>query len=166
MHDEDVPATAPDTVTVYSAPVLVGAEALAVSPRRSSRLVDKLHAVEAPKAPRRRTVLQTDQAQPMSVPVTSSASSPDVTPHGSHEAAAVPSPDAPKRVRRPHAVPLLSETGRPETGAEFARRMAGKFVLLGPGERKKGGAKNPLTSSNQNDRTDNDPGRTQCQNDC
>ena len=69
----------------------------------------------------------------------------------------------PKRVRHPHAVPLPAETGHPEMGAEFACRMAGKFVLLGPGERKKGGegAKNSLTTSNhQNVRFDDVPGST------
>ena len=54
VHDDDIPVEEPDTMAVHSAPVLVGDEALAVSPRWSSRLVDKPHVVEAPKAPRRR----------------------------------------------------------------------------------------------------------------
>ena len=41
-----------------------------------------------------------------------------------------------KRSQRPPPPP--AETGRPEAGAEFARRMRDHFVLLGPGQRKKG----------------------------
>lgn len=54
---------------------------------------------------------------------------------------------------------MTAETSRPETGAGFARRMAGRFVLLGPDERKKGegeGAKlssvAPVTRDNQTSR--------------
>ena len=51
VHDEDIPIEVPDTMAVHSAPVLVRAEALAVSPRRSSCLADMPHTVEALKAP-------------------------------------------------------------------------------------------------------------------
>ena len=51
VHDDDVPVEEPDTMAVHSAPVLVRAEALAVSPRRSSCLADMPHTVEALKAP-------------------------------------------------------------------------------------------------------------------
>jgi RNase H-like domain found in reverse transcriptase/Reverse transcriptase (RNA-dependent DNA polymerase)/Integrase zinc binding domain len=42
--------------------------------------------------------------------------------------------------RRPRARKVLppAETGRPETGAEFARRVKDHFVLLGPGVQKEG----------------------------
>ena len=57
--------------------------------------------------------------------------------------------------------PLPTETGQPEMGAEFAHRMAGKFILLGPGKRKKGGegaTKNSLTTA------DSIPGSTESDN--
>ena len=48
--------------------------------------------------------------------------------------------DKPKHGRHPKVAPFKpAETGCPETGAEFAKRMVGRFVLLGPGEWKKGG---------------------------
>ena len=53
----------------------------------------------------------------------------------------MPSPGAPKRMCHPCMEPLPTETGQPEMGAEFAHRMAGKFILLGPGKRKKGGGR-------------------------
>ncbi|KAG2742091.1 hypothetical protein P692DRAFT_201725674, partial [Suillus brevipes Sb2] len=40
--------------------------------------------------------------------------------------------------RRPPKEVPPAETGRPETAAEFARRVAGSFVLRGPRERKEG----------------------------
>lgn len=51
----------------------------------------------------------------------------------------------PKRGRRPRENPLPVEIGRPETGAEVSKRMVGRFILLGPGERKKGGVYPPST---------------------
>ena len=56
-------------------------------------------------------------------------------------AAVAPSvePDKPKCGRRPKVAPLPAETGCPETGAEFAKRTVGRFILLRPGERTKGG---------------------------
>ncbi|KIN99114.1 hypothetical protein M404DRAFT_78798, partial [Pisolithus tinctorius Marx 270] len=55
-----------------------------------------------------------------------------------------PTKDQPERsgkgtLRRHRAPTPPAETGRPETGIEFARRVKDRFVLLGPGERKKGG---------------------------
>lgn len=49
----------------------------------------------------------------------------------------IPYPPPKTRSKRPPPPP--AETGRPETGSEFARRMRDHFVLLGPGQRKKGG---------------------------
>lgn len=48
-------------------------------------------------------------------------------------------PVPPKRTRRTRSPTPPAETGRPETSAEFARRVKHRFVLLGPGKRKKGG---------------------------
>lgn len=56
-----------------------------------------------------------------------------VPPRGS----AAPAPVVSKRRSRPTALP--AETGRPETSAECARRMRGRFVLCGPRERPEGG---------------------------
>jgi hypothetical protein len=41
---------------------------------------------------------------------------------------------------------IPAETGRPETAAEFAKRVAGRFVLKGPKEQKEGGetGQNPV----------------------
>ena len=51
-----------------------------------------------------------------------------------------PAAEIPKsqRWRHPRIAPLPVETSRRETGAEFALRMLGRFVLLGLGERKEG----------------------------
>ena len=51
------------------------------------------------------------------------------------------------RARKPPPPP--AETGQPETGAEFAKQMCDHFVLLGPGERKKGG-KEPQETVKEN----------------
>ena len=154
LQRPDVPdASDTSPPAVLSAPVLVGREAIATAPRRSTRLADKLVAppVEStrrqsapikakvsPVAP----VLLPEGADPMSPrrrgrpPKVTRVDAPprvDVVP---------PAPSVgqvkPKRGRRPKVAPLPAETGRPETGAEFAKRMVGRFVLLGPGERKKG----------------------------
>jgi len=148
LHDDDVPIAGSGDVAVLSAPVLVGEEAVAASPRCSSRLVDKPRPVGVSKPPRQwpapRTIPER-APEPIPAPAAPPAISPRVTPHGSVEAGAVPL----KCVRHPREAPPPAETGRPETGAEFACRMAGRFILLGPGERKKGGegAKNSPDSS-------------------
>ncbi|KAG2063787.1 hypothetical protein BDR04DRAFT_1123041 [Suillus decipiens] len=46
-----------------------------------------------------------------------------------------------------------AETGRPESSADFARRVKDHFVLLGPGERKKGGTRENSPHSEQKAQT-------------
>ena len=161
--EHDLPRTdAPDCsnvspLAVLSAPVLVGSEALATTPCRSTRLADKPVAPPAESRRRQSTPLKAKalpavpvpspkgagplpprrRGRPPKVPRVDACPRVEVVP----PAAATPSvaPDKPKRGRRPRTDPLPAETGRPETGAEFSKRMAGRFVLLGPGERKKGG---------------------------
>jgi len=55
-----------------------------------------------------------------------------------------------KSSRKPRAKPLGAETGRPETGREFAARMRDHFVLRGPRERKEGGNSTQTTSADPN----------------
>ncbi|KIM52656.1 hypothetical protein SCLCIDRAFT_32499 [Scleroderma citrinum Foug A] len=90
--------------SVLSAPLFVGVEALATSPRRSFRLQQK----------------SVKRAKPPTPPqlATSFGCQPCITQKG-------PPPPA--------------ETSRPETGAAFEAWMCDHFVLLRPGERKKGG---------------------------
>ena len=90
--------------SVLSAPLFVGVEALATSPRRSSRLQQKSVKRAKPPAPPQLA--------------TSFGCQPCITQKG-------PPPPA--------------ETSRPETGAAFEAWMCDHFVLLRPGERKKGG---------------------------
>jgi hypothetical protein len=52
-----------------------------------------------------------------------------------------------KPSRKPQSKVLGAETGRPETGREFAARMKDHFVLRGPGERKEGGNSTQTTSA-------------------
>ena len=54
----------------------------------------------------------------------------------------------PEKIRKPRKKPEPAETGRPETGMEFAARMKDHFVLLGPRERKEGGNMEPRASIN------------------
>ena len=54
---------------------------------------------------------------------------------------------------KPRSKPLGAETGRPETGREFAARMRDHFILRGPRERKEGG------NSTQNTSADPDPSK-------
>jgi len=147
-YDEDIPVRESGDIAVLSAPVLVGDEAVAASPRRSSRLVDKPCPVGTLKPPPQQAapcVVTERVPEPVPAPSDSPGLPPRVTPHGSVEADAVP----PTHVRRPREAPPPAETGRPKTGTEFARQMAVRFILLGPGEWKKGGegAKNSLNSS-------------------
>jgi len=113
-----------DLHDVISMPVLVGAEAMAASPavlasRRSTRLAERAGAGQQVPAMRtsRPSVLETSEA-PMAPP-----------------APAVRGP-APRKHARVPVEP--AETGRLETAAEFAKRVASRFVLRGPRERKEG----------------------------
>jgi len=47
--------------------------------------------------------------------------------------------------------PPPAETGRLKTGAEFAAQMCNYFVLLGPGEQKKGGVGTGTQHNNESD---------------
>jgi hypothetical protein len=107
--DTDVDDNGERPLPLVSMPLLVGAEALASVIRRSTRV---------PVTPRQR----------------------DASPEGG---LARPGRVAGRATNRPggicNCVEQPAETGRPETAKEFARRVKDHFVLLGPGERKKGG---------------------------
>ena len=146
-HDTFPPA-------VLSAPVLVGHEALATAPRRSTRLADKPVAPPV-ESKRRQSIPIKAKISPVAPILPSGGAGPTPPRRRGRPPKATrvdasprvdvvpPAPsvgqDQPKRGRRPKVAPLPAETGRPETSAEFAKRMVGRFVLLGPGEWKKGG---------------------------
>lgn len=102
----------------------------APGPRRSARVAARPPTV-TPFAPTRRKgppkSLETATPPPPPAITTAEDRPPQVAP---------PSRRVPPRPR-PTLPP--AESGRPETSKEFARRMRDRFVLLGPGDRKKGG---------------------------
>lgn len=119
---------------IISAPVYVGLEALAMTLRQRTNVQSggedtvTSHVSNAPPLSLSGVHHQT----------TSSVKKSEAGSSASH--APTPS-DTPKRTRRQRKPsPPPAETGRPETSAEFARRVKDRFVLLGPGERKIGRA--------------------------
>jgi hypothetical protein len=91
----DVTSPPPGEAVLQSMPVLVGKEALALTPRRSARVAGKSSdAVPAKSAGRGELLEKVTPARP----------------------------------------PVSEDAGKAESGAEFARRMRGRFVLKGPRE--------------------------------
>jgi len=113
QYNADVETSTMSERPVLSAPLLVGMEALAMSPRRSSRIQRWTSKGTPPLGrpiPPKLTLIPADpekRIKPLE-------------------------PPQPRSTRK--GPPPLAETGRPETGAEFAVRMRDHFVLLGPGE--------------------------------
>ena len=153
-HDLPRPRLRHVSPAVLSAPVLVGHEATATALRRSTRLADKLvaspvestHCQSAPikaKVSPVAPVLPPEGADP--IPPRRRGRPPKVTRVDAPPCVdVVPSAPSvgqvkPEHGRRPKVAPFPAETGHPEIGTEFAKRMVGQFILLEPGERKKGG---------------------------
>ena len=138
QYDAEVETSTQTEGSVLSAPLYVGMEALAISPRRSSRLQQQAMDEMSPEVPSvptpmpSRSVKRTTPPAPLGTAGTTRAQ-----PH-----------------RR--APPPPAETGRPETGAKFAARMRDHFVLLGPGKQKKGGM-GTGTQNNTGPDSPNDP---------
>jgi len=155
---------------VISAPLLVGQEAIAPNVRRSNRLADRQaghdigrDAFVATPTPKRVILRLGPAATPKPsdggegntssavgpVPIGQQEDMPpDQHPAPQTEANQHPTPHA--RVHRPRQPPTPVESGRPETGSEFAARMKDRFVLRGPRGRTEGGmgtATQPLSTS-------------------
>jgi len=126
QYDANVEMSTTSKGLVLSAPLFVGAEALAISPRQSSRLQQGAKEVT-----------------PTPVPPTSSRPTPPATKtkqRTGQEGPPVASTSTGTQPRATRKGPLPpTETGRPETSADFAARMHDHFVLLGPGKQRKGG---------------------------
>lgn len=130
---------APVRVHTGPMPVFTALEALALSPQ-ASRISDA-----SPVARRTRGALRAAEAAANPAPAspTPVVAIPAIVdpPAGSQSeptrpnAADVVDPPAKRRARK---VVEPAESGRPETGAEFAKRMAGHFTLLGPREAREG----------------------------
>ena len=139
QYDADVETSTTGVESVLSAPLLVGVEALAILPRRSTRLQQTA-----------------DEAPPPVPPVPSMSAPPTNRAKRRVKLSAPPeagTPTEPQPCPTRKGPPPPAETGRPETGTEFAARMRDHFVLLGPGERRKGG----MGTSTQNNSEDNAP---------
>jgi len=155
---------------VISAPLLVGQEAIAPNVRCSNRLADRQaghdigrDAFVATLTPKRVILRLGPAATPKPSDGgegnTSSAVGPvpigqqeDMPPdqHPAPQTKANQHPTPHARVCRPQQSPTLAESGRPETGSEFAARMKDRFVLRGPRGRTEGGmgtATQPLSMS-------------------
>jgi len=120
-HDVDIETNTVAKGSILSAPLLVGTEAIAISPRQSSHLQRA-----------------ENEVPPRPVPPTLSWPIPPATKtkqRAGQEALLKASTSAgPRPCSTRKGPPPPAETGRPETGAEFAARMHNHFVLLGPGE--------------------------------
>jgi len=150
QHDMDNDFTR--TAHLASMPMIVGEEALATHPRRGGR-VAALATSPRPDAPRasgpdlRRSVRIAQRAVEPIVAAAPYALGTDSMGKTALRQGVLPLPSGqgaeptPPRTRRARAEVAPAETGRPETAAEFSRCMRDHFVLLGPGERKKGGGK-------------------------
>ena len=151
----DVDSTQPNGI--ISTPLLVGQEAIAPNVRHSHQLTGKHSSVSAeqeapvarpessPAKLRRRVATPTSSArggEDLPPAIESETQREGVTPRttcSAPETEADKPSEQPTRVRRPRWPPTLAESGRPETGAEFAACMKDKFVLKGPRERTEGG---------------------------
>jgi hypothetical protein len=122
-HDDN--QTHSEAVTHLASMPITPSDDDAPGPRRSARVAARPSTV-TPLAPTRRKVppKSLETATPPPPPATATAED-------------RPPQMAPPSRRRPTLPP--AESGRPETSKEFARRMRDRFVLLGPGDRKKGG---------------------------
>jgi len=129
-YDADV-ETGTTNGSAPSTPFLVGMEALTILPRRSSCLhLKETRDVTPPTPASMPTQLVGRQIPPTPLEPAMTARLPRSVWKGT---------------------PPPTKTGRPKTGAEFAAQMHDYFVLLDPGERKKGGVGTGTQCNNESD---------------